>query len=84
MNNKWYTIFFICVGVVLGTLVTKLTAGISGLSWLAYGLDFGITTPMKLELGVINCTLGFTINLTVSVIIFVIVSVLIGRAILKK
>ena len=84
MNNKWYTIFFVCVGVVIGTLVTKLTSGISALSWLAYGLDFGITSPMTLELGVLSCTFGFTINLTVSVIIFVVLSVLIGRAILRK
>ena len=41
-KNGWMLLLFILIGVVVGGLISELTADIPGLSWLAYGNTFGI------------------------------------------
>ena len=84
LTKVWLTVLLVCVGVVIGTLVSSATEGISWLSWLSYGLDFGLTSPFVLDLKVISITFGFTLKLTGSVIIFVALSLLLGRLITRK
>ncbi|MCQ2426061.1 MAG: DUF4321 domain-containing protein [Lachnospiraceae bacterium] len=69
----------ICCGIVIGTLVANLAASSELLWWLAYGMDFGLTTPFVLDLSVIKLTFGITLNLNISVVIFTVVSVLVTR-----
>ena len=83
-NNVLYTVFLICVGVVLGTLVAELTKDVSGLSWLSYGLSFGMTEPLVLDLYFMKLTIGLLLNLNVSVILFILASLVIGKLIAKK
>ncbi len=66
-------------GIVVGTLVGNLTAGIEFLSWLSYGIRFGLKTPVQLDLGVLDLTFGMNINLTISCIIFVIIAMIIAK-----
>ena len=82
-NNVLYTVFLVCVGVVLGTLVAELTQNVSGLSWLAYGHSFGMTEPLVLDLFFLKLTIGLLLNLNVSVIIFILLSLVVGRLIAK-
>ena len=80
MRSK--TLFFILMllsGIVIGTLVGNITADIEFLSWLSYGINFGLQTPVNLELGVLSLTFGISINLTISCVIFIIISMLLGR-----
>lgn len=79
MKNTLYTVFLVCAGVVVGSLVASMTSEISFLSWLGYGLSLGITTPLILNLGVITITFAMTFNLSVAVIICLIISICIGR-----
>lgn len=69
MKNLFYTVFLICTGVVIGSLVANVTTDISFLSWLGYGLSLGITTPLVLDLGIITFTFAATFNISVAVII---------------
>jgi len=82
-KNFWLNFFLICVGIVLGAMVSEMTAGIPFLSWLSYGLDFGTETPIILDLNVLRLTVGLSINITVSTIIFVFLSLLLGKIIVK-
>ncbi len=78
MKNSLIFLFFACAGIVLGALVSSLTAGIKALSWLGFGLSFGLTEPLVLNLSVIKITLGATFNLNIAVIIFVSLAIFIA------
>lgn len=78
MKNSLIILFFICAGVVVGSLVAELTAKIDGMSWLSYGLNFGLTEPLILNLSVLKLTLGATFNLNISVILFTAVAIVIA------
>ena len=84
MRSK--TLFFTLMlfsGIVVGTLVGNVTRGVEFLSWLSYGIDFGMKAPVNLELGVLSLTFGFSINLTISCIIFIIIAMLVGRKVVR-
>ncbi|MBE6613352.1 MAG: DUF4321 domain-containing protein [Ruminococcaceae bacterium] len=82
-RSKLYNFFLVLIGIVLGTFVGYICKGVNALSWLAFGVDFGLEAPIVLDLGVLSLTFGFSINLTLSVVIFVILSLVIGRALAK-
>ena len=79
----WFNLFLVLIGVVVGTFVGSLCKDISYLSWLNYGTSFGMSSPLMLDLGVMDLTFGVSINLTLSVIVFIILSLVVGRAITK-
>ena len=83
-SHFWLNLFLICVGVVTGSMVSEMTAGIQWLSWLSYGLDFGTQAPVVLDLGILSVTFGISIDLTISAIIFVALSLILGKLIVKK
>ena len=83
-KHFWYDLFYLLAGIVFGGVVSHVTAGVKGLSWLAYGLDFGTTKPLVVELGIINFTFGASISLTVATIICITVCFILGKFIFKK
>ena len=83
-KNFWLNFFLICVGIVLGAMVSEMTASIPFLSWLSYGLDFGTESPLIIDLNVLRLTVGLSVNITVSTIIFVSLSLLLGRILVKN
>ena len=84
MKRSLYCFFLICAGIVIGTLVAALTQDISMLSWLSYGLDFGLTSPFVLDLAVMKLTFGLSLTLNISVVIFVILSLVIGLSVYRR
>ena len=82
-KNFWLNFLLICVGIVLGAMVSELTAGIPLLSWLSYGLNFGTEAPFILNLNVLRLTIGLSVNISVSTVLFVCLSLILGRIILK-
>ena len=83
-KSFWLNFFLVLVGIVIGELTANVTSGISALSWLSYGLDFGTAAPVTLDLHVITLTFGISVTITVSTIIFVILSLVIGRALVRR
>lgn len=79
-RSKAYNLFLVLVGIVLGSFVAYICKDISLLSWLSYGITFGLEAPLILNLGIMSLTLGISIDLNLSTVIFVILSLLIGRA----
>lgn len=80
----WLNFFLICIGIVIGSMVAELTTGISGLSWLSYGLDFGTSSPLVLDMNVFHLTIGIGVKITISSVIFVTLSFILGRLIARK
>ena len=84
MKRSLYCLFLVCAGIVIGTLVAALTKDVAALSWLAYGLDFGLTSPFVLDLAVMKLTFGLSLTLNISVVIFVILSLAIGLSVWRR
>ncbi len=83
-KHFWLNLFLVCVGIVVGSLTASVTSGVKGLSWLAYGLDFGTTSPFVLDLYAVKLTFGITVNITIATVICVVLSLIIGKAIARK
>lgn len=83
MNKSWYVLFLSCAGIVIGSLISSLTKAVSWLSFLSYGLKFGLQNPVVLDLGVLQLTIGFSIDLTIAVILMVGLSLFIGLKVIK-
>lgn len=78
-KNGWMLLLFILIGVVLGGLISEVTANVSGLSWLSYGSTFGISSPdnaLVLDLGILIITFALQIKITIASIIGVILAII--------
>lgn len=82
-KRKFLNLFLVLIGIVVGTFVGSLCKDVSFLSWLAYGINFGMASPLVLDLGVMQLTFAVSIDLTLAVVIFIVLSLIIGRAIAK-
>lgn len=82
-RSKIYNAFLVLVGIVVGTFVGSICKGVNALSWLAFGIDFGMSSPLVLDLGVMQLTFAISIELTLAVVLFIILSLIIGRALAK-
>jgi hypothetical protein len=81
-KNGWLLLLFIMIGIVIGGLISEVTAGVLGLSWLSYGNTFGINSngnPLVLDLGILVITFALQIKITVASIIGVIAAIVIYR-----
>lgn len=72
-------LFFLLAGIVLGTVLAKICAGVSFLSWLAYDMSVGLDTgsPLVLDLIVFKLAFGFTLTVNPAQIICVIAALII-------
>lgn len=83
-NRSLPIILSALAGIVIGTLIAQMTAGVPGLSWLAYSMSFGTSAPLAVDLRVISFTLGAQVNISIAVIICVAIAILLGRLIVRK
>lgn len=82
-TRTWQTILLIFAGIVIGSLVANLSKTVASLSFLSFGLDFGISNPVVINLGVMSITFGFSVYITVATVIFTALTVYFGRKIFK-
>lgn len=80
-KNYWGLFLLLLAGIVIGGLIGNWAAGVSGLSWLAYGQTFGLTSPIVLDLGIVVLTFGLSIKITVAGILGILIAILIYRLI---
>ena len=80
MNGKgWICVLFILAGLVIGGLIGNLASGIDFLWWLSYGQEFGLSSPLILDLGVIKLTFAIMFKINIASIVGVIISMFIYR-----
>lgn len=78
-KNNWALFLLLLAGIVLGGFIAELTKNVSSLSWLSFGNEFGLDSPVILNLGVLVITFGLKIKITIASIIGVVVSVILYR-----
>lgn len=78
-KNVWALFLLLLAGVVIGGFISELTSGVPWLNWLSYGRQFGLTEPIRLDLGVLVLTFGLMINISMGSIIGIIIAILIYR-----
>lgn len=74
-KNNWALFLMILSGIVIGGFLGKLFPN----SFLNFGQEFGLTSPIVLDLGIMMLTFGLTIKITVASIIGVAIALLIYR-----
>ena len=80
MKGKgWICVLFILAGLVIGGLIGNLTSGIDFLWWLSYGQEFGLSSQLILDLGVIKLTFAIMFKINIAIIVGVIISMFIYR-----
>ncbi len=78
-KNIWILILFLLCGIVVGGLLGELAAKVEFLSWLAYGEEFGLSTPVELNLNVIKLTFGLMLKINIASIIGIILAIFIYK-----
>ena len=78
-KNIWILLVFILAGLVIGGLIAQLAHNIDFLWWLSYGQSFGFSTPIQLDLNIIQLTFGLMLKINIASIIGVIIAILIYR-----
>ena len=68
MKKTFIFIFFLIAGILMGSLLAHLCAGVPGMSWLGYSESVGIGagSPMVLDLAVLTVSFGFVMHLSVA------------------
>ena len=81
-GKAWVLLLLLLCGVVIGGFLGYLTRDISWLSWLDYGMTFGIGTDggsFVLNLGVLVIPFGLSIKISIASIIGVVIAFLVYR-----
>lgn len=83
MKEGRFWLFWILLfsGIILGGLLGDLATQVSFLSWMGYGQTFGLTTPLQLDLGIIQLSFGVMFKLNVASIIGVLIAIFVYRKI---
>ena len=76
-KNNLALFLLVLAGIVIGSFIAQATAGISALSWLNYGKNFGFTTPFVLDLGILVLTFGLKIKITIGSILGILIATII-------
>ena len=79
-------LFFLLAGIIVGSLLASLTAGIPWLSWLSYGKSVGISTqsPLYLDFSVLQLAFGLEIGVNVAQIICIIAAIFLYKATMRR
>lgn len=78
-KNIWILMIFILSGIVIGGLLGELASNVDWLWWLSYGQEFGITTPLALDLHVIKMTFSVVFKINIASIIGIGISIWLYR-----
>ena len=78
-KNFWILVLFILSGLVIGGLLGELASHIEFLWWLGYGQSFGLTSPIVLDLNILQLTFGLTFKINIASIIGLIIAIIIYR-----
>ena len=64
-KNSWACFLLILAGIVIGGFIGSLFPS----TWLNYGGNFGLSSPLELNLGILTITFGLSIHITIASIL---------------
>lgn len=80
-KNIWILLVFLLAGLVIGGLLGRLASSVSWLWWLSYEQQFGLETPIILDLSVLKLTFGLMFKINIASIIGMLLSIFIYKKI---
>ena len=80
-KNIWILLVFLLSGLVIGGLLGELASKVEWLWWLSYGQNFGLATPIELDLSVITITFGLMFKINIASILGMAIAIFIYRKI---
>ena len=80
-KNIWILLVFLLAGLVIGGLLGKLASSVSWLWWLSYEQQFGLETPIVLDLSVLKLTFGLMFKINIASIIGMVLAIFIYKKI---
>ena len=78
-KSIWILIVFILAGLVVGGLIGNLAQNVPNLWWLSYGQEFGLSTPVNLNLQVISITFGLMFKINIASILGIVIAIFLYR-----
>ena len=72
---NWTLVILVLIGFVIGTFIGTYFEG----SFLNYGQNFGLSTPVELNLGFIILTFGLKFHITIASVLGVVLSLLVYK-----
>lgn len=78
-KNIWILMVFILSGLVIGGLLGELASKVDFLWWLSYGQEFGLSSPIVLDLNIIKLTFGMQLKINIASIIGMAIAIFIYR-----
>ncbi|MCD7904012.1 MAG: DUF4321 domain-containing protein [Clostridiales bacterium] len=81
MRGKNSIVFILVMisGLIIGGFIGSAASGIPALSFLNYGQEIGLTSPLVLDIVILKLQLGFTLKFTIAGIIGMAISIFIYR-----
>ena len=76
-KSIWILIVFILSGLVIGGLLGEIASKVDFLWWLGYGKDFGLTSPVELNLSIVQISFALLFKINVASIVGLIIAILI-------
>ena len=68
-KSFWILLIFILSGLVIGGLLGDLASKVDWLWWLGFGQNFGLESPLVLDLSILKITFGFMVKINIASII---------------
>ena len=68
-KNIWILLIFILSGLVIGGLLGDLASKVDWLWWLGFGQEFGLESPLVLNLSILKITFGMMVKINIASII---------------
>lgn len=78
-KSFWILLIFILSGLVIGGLLGDLASKVDWLWWLGFGQNFGLESPLVLDLSILKITFGFMVKINIASIIGIAIALFIYR-----
>lgn len=80
-KGGWILIILLLAGLVVGGLLGELAAKVDFLWWVGYSQTFGLSTPIQLDLSVIQLTFAITFKISIASILGMLIGIFIYKTI---
>ena len=80
-KSGWILVVLLLAGLVVGGLLGQLAAKVDFLWWLGYSQTFGLSTPIQLDLSVIQLTFAISFKISIASILGMLIGICIYKII---
>jgi hypothetical protein len=78
-KNGWALVLILLAGIVIGGFIGYHLVDVPFVGWLAYYHEFGISEPVKLDLGIIELRFGLMLRVNVAGVIGLLLGILLYK-----